>query len=77
MTTDNDDQRLADKAQGRIISFQIRAVLTPPQIDPCGENTDAAVEIGIGLMREAMWVLRHAAEREGFEVEIEFKQLVY
>lgn len=68
---------LAEKSQGRIISQTIRIMLTPPRIDPCGEDTDTAADIGIGLMREAMWVLRAAAEREGFHVEIEFRQLVY
>lgn len=68
---------LADTTQGRVISQSIRIVLTPPQAGACGEDTDTAADIGIGLMREAMWVLRAAAEREGFRVEIEFRQLVY
>lgn len=68
---------LADTTQGRVISQTIRIVLTPPRIDPYGEDTDTAVDIGLGLMREAMWVLKTAAEREGFHVEIEFRQLVY
>jgi hypothetical protein len=67
---------LAEKAEGRIISGTVHFRLTPPQAGELGD-TDAAVEIGKGLMRESMLVLQEAAKREGFEVEIEFRQVVY
>lgn len=70
------EPNLAAKADGRVISGTVHFKLTPPQDGDLGE-TDAANAIGIGLMREAMMMLKTTAEREGFEVDIAFSQVVY
>lgn len=67
---------LAAKAQGRIIHQSFDITMIPPQDGELGD-TDAAFAIGEGLMREAMLLLQEAAKREGFQVEIEFGQVVY
>lgn len=69
------DQRLADQAQGRIISAHIDVKLTPPQ----GEtgDTDAASEIGSNLIQGALHLLQQAAEKNGFKVETELRMVVY
>ena len=67
---------LAAKAQGRIIHQSFDITMIPPQDGNLGE-TDMALEIGKGLIREAIQLLRAAAEAEGFKVEIEFGQVVY
>ncbi len=67
---------LAAKAQGRIIHQSFDVTMIPKQGGVLGD-TDPAWEIGVGLMREAMLVLQAAAEKEGFEVKIEFGQVVY
>ena len=67
---------LADKAQGRIIHQSFDVTMIPLQGGELGD-TDPAWDIGIGLMREAMLVLKAAAKKEGFEVQIEFGQVVY
>lgn len=66
---------LADQARGRIISLSFHVRLTPPDA-PLGE-TDEATEIGRGLIREAMLLLKNAGEREGFAVEITATNVVY
>lgn len=40
-------------------------------------ETDAAMEIGKGLIREAMLMLKTAGEKEGFTVDIEARQVIY
>ena len=70
------EPNLATKAEGRVISGTVHFKLTPPQDGDLGE-TDAACAIGVGLMREAMLLLKTTAEREGFEVDIAFSQVVY
>lgn len=40
-------------------------------------DTDAAVAIGEGLIREAMLMLKNTGEAEGFQVEMEVRQIVY
>jgi len=40
-------------------------------------STDASFELGKGLAREAMLLLKNAGEAEGFVVEIEATQVVY
>lgn len=67
---------LAAKAQGRIIHQSVDITLIPPQGGELGE-TDMAFEIGKGLIREAVNLLRGSAEKEGFKVEVEFGQVVY
>lgn len=68
-------ERLADKAEGRIISLSFYVKLTPPDA-PLGE-TEMAMEIGRGLVREAMLLLKNAGEREGFVVDITVSSIVY
>ena len=67
---------LASKARGRVISIMFGVRLTPPQVGPLGD-TDQATAIGKGLIREAMLMLKNAGEAEGFEVEIDARQIVY
>lgn len=67
---------LASRAQGRAISLAFRVRLTPPLTDVFGE-TDVAMAIGQGLVREAMLVLKTTGEAEGFVVEVEIQQTVY
>ena len=50
--------------------------LTPPQGGKLGD-TDQAVAIGEGLIREAMLMLKNTGESEGFAVDIEVRQIVY
>lgn len=67
---------LASKAEGRVISMNFYVRLTPPQDGELGE-TDAAMAIGRGLIRESMLVLKAAAEKEGFEVFMDATPRVY
>jgi hypothetical protein len=67
---------LAEAAEGRIISQQISVRMTPPQDGRLG-HTDAACEIGRGLIKEAVELIRAAGEKEGFIVEIEATQVIY
>lgn len=66
---------LADKAEGRIISLYFHIKFTPPAA-PLGE-TDNADLIGIGLIKEAMLLLKTAGEKEGFNVQITATNIVY
>lgn len=70
------EPNLATKAEGRVISGTVHFKLTPPQDVELGE-TDAASLIGLGLVREAMTLLKMSAEREGFEVDITYNQIIY
>ena len=63
-------------AQGLVISLMFGVRLTPPKDGELGE-TDAAAAIGEGLIREAMLMLKNTGEAEGFEVDIEVRQIVY
>lgn len=65
----------ADNAEGRTVSLGFYVKLTPPDA-PIGE-TDSAMEIGSGLIREAILLLKNAGEREGFTVEIYATNVVY
>jgi hypothetical protein len=56
--------------------MDFHVTLTPPQGGELGE-TEIAVEIGRGLIREAMLMLKNAGEAEGFVVEVEARQVVY
>lgn len=68
---------LSERARGRTISGTIRIRLIPQGKSQEYGSTDDACEIGIGLIREAAQVLVAAAEREGFLVELDYKQTVY
>ena len=67
--------RLAEQALGRIISAHIDVKLTPPKAE-LGE-TDAADDIGHLLIGGALRLLKQAAERNGFKVEIKGYQGIF
>ena len=69
------NKSLAEQAQGRIISAHIDVMLTPPHGE-IGE-TDAADEIGHLLIDGALRLLKQAAEKNGFKVEIDINQVVF
>lgn len=76
MATDKTPPGLASSAEGRVISMSFRVKLIPPQDGALGE-TEPAMEIGRGLIREAMLMLKNTGEAEGFAVEVEAQQTVY
>ena len=51
--------------------------LIPPDEGINIGEVDAAHDIGMGLVRQAVHLLYVAAEREGFKVEGTFNQVVY
>lgn len=59
-----------------MISGHLDFSLTPPQGGELGD-TDMTWAIGMGLIKEAMQLLKDSAEREGFEVDITYSQTVY
>lgn len=61
---------LAKKTKGRIISYRAEIQLRPKDWAGKVGETDAADEIGNGLIIEALKVLKMACEAEGFEVII-------
>lgn len=65
----------SEQALGRIIHAHIDVTLTPPPAE-LGE-TDAAMDIGNGIVREALLLLQTIAEAEGFTVAINIKQVVF
>jgi hypothetical protein len=71
---------LADDVQGRVISQTIHVKLEPlrpvTELSELGE-TDVAMEVGRGLVIEAMKVLQMAAEAEGFKVTVSLGQVIY
>ena len=71
---------LSAKAQGRIIHLSLDVTLIPPghpiKLADLGD-TDAAVDIGKGLIHEAVMMLKNSGEAEGFKVQIEARQVVY
>jgi len=66
----------AELCEGRTISGTLYFKLTPKEPQPTG-HTDMARAIGKGLVNEALALLRLAAEKEGFEVEIKDTIWVY
>lgn len=66
----------ADHVEGRVIHMTFDVTLTPQDTAHCG-HSDMAYEIGKGLIREAMLMLKNAGEAEGFEVDIKARQVVY
>jgi len=68
---------LSEQASERTISGVIDIRLIPSDAGIQLGHTDAAREIGVGLIREAARLLVAAAEREGFRVELEYRQVVY
>lgn len=73
---DGQQVSLADQAEGRTISLSFRVKFIPPEGGPLGE-TEAAVAIGRGLIREAMLMLKNTGEAEGFTVDIAGSQVVF
>lgn len=71
---------LADKVDGRIIHISLDVTLIPPghpiKFELLGD-TDRAMEIGQGLVDEAMTLMKAAGEAEGFTVQIEARRVVY
>ena len=67
---------LADQAQGRIISSHIDVKLTPQQGGELGD-TEAASDAGHLLIDGALRLLKQAAEKNGFKVEIDINQVVF
>ena len=71
---------LSDKAQGRIIHLSFDVTLIPPGHPVAWADlgdTDAAIDIGKGLILEAMMLLKSSCEAEGFKVEITATNVVY
>lgn len=66
---------LAERVEGRTIHITVDVWLRPPKGQPVGE-TDAAIEVGRGLIREAFGLLKAAGEAEGFVVELDARQVV-
>lgn len=62
------------EAKNRVIRQTVEITLTPMR-SKLGD-TDQAHGIGTRLMREAITLLKTSAEKEGFTVEIEFRQTV-
>lgn len=71
---------LADKVDGRAIHISINVILTPPghpiKLESLGD-TDRASEIGRGLVREAVAMIKTAGEAEGFAVQINAREVVF
>lgn len=66
----------AERAEGRIISLGFHVRFIPPAGGELGD-TDMAMAVGEGLVREAVLMLKNAGEAEGFVVEVRFTQSVY
>lgn len=66
---------LAERVAGRTIHVTVDIWLAPPEGQALGP-TDAAVEIGRGLIREAFCLLKAAGEAEGFSVDIKAGQVI-
>lgn len=66
---------LSELVEGRTIHITVDVWLRPPKGMAVGE-TDAAIGVGRGLIREAFMLLKAAGETEGFTVEIEARQVV-
>lgn len=64
---------LSEQVKGRVISSTITIRLVPPNdaitMSELG-STDFAMQLGSGIISEAINLLRMAAEKEGFRVEV-------
>jgi len=67
---------LAARVEGRTIHITVDVWLAPPEGQDVGE-VDPALEIGKGLIREALMLLKAAADAEGFSIDIKAKQVVF
>lgn len=71
---------LASQTLGRVIRISFDVTLTPPGHPvPLADmgDTDRAMEIGHGLIREAAMLVKAAAEAEGFGIDITAKRIVF
>ena len=67
---------LARQSCGRLIHATADIRIEPPAVKQVGE-TDMAMEIGRGLVNEALRMLKTACESEGFAVDISIRLVVY
>ncbi|MFA6204440.1 MAG: hypothetical protein WC710_14780 [Gallionella sp.] len=73
---ENASSPLADLVEGRDISDSFTITLTPRTASLLGD-TIAAEQIGRGLIRESLLLLKTACEADGFVVVINGRMLVY
>ncbi|HEY6020106.1 MAG TPA: hypothetical protein VIY48_09450 [Candidatus Paceibacterota bacterium] len=66
----------ADTVEGRFIHMAFDVTLFPEQTEHLGD-TDAAMDYGRQLIREAMLLIQMVAQAEGFRAEIEASNTVY
>lgn len=65
---------------GRVIHVILDVMLTPPGHPVSWAelgDTDRAMEIGRGLVREAVAMIKTAGEAEGFAVQINAREVVF
>ena len=71
---------LADEVDGRVIHISLDITLIPPghpiKFELLGD-TDRAMDIGQGLVREAVALMKTAGEAEGFTVQVEAREVVF
>lgn len=65
----------ADHVEGRFIHMAFDVTLYPEKTDHLGD-TDAAMDYGRQLIKEAMLLIQMVAEAEGFRAEIEASNTV-
>jgi len=68
--------KIVPPAEGRTIHATIDVWLTHQNPEVVGD-TDIGMEIGKGLVRESMLILKTSAEREGYTVDARAKEVVY
>jgi hypothetical protein len=56
------------KAEGRVIHIKVDIRMTPP--DEEVGHTDEAMALGLGIIKEALLLIKTAGEREGLKVDI-------
>ena len=66
----------ADTVEGRFIHMAFDVTLYPEKTEHLGD-TDAAMDYGRQLIREAMLLIQMVAEADGFRAEIEASNTVY
>jgi hypothetical protein len=62
--------------EGRKLHLTIDVWLSPPSQEKVG-STSPAWEIGRGLLKESIGMLRNTLEAEGFEVNIDTQMVIY
>lgn len=66
----------ADTVEGRFIHMAFDVTLYPEKTEYLGD-TDAAMDYGRQLIKEAMLLIQMVAEADGFRAEIEASNTVY